>query len=117
MHIEQFRDFCLSLKGAEETFPFGEDTLVFKIMGKMFALTSFSEPDRCNLKCNPEYALELRADYTAVTPGFHMNKSHWNTIVYNMDLPDKLLLELVQHSYDLVVSSLPKKTQRELNEI
>lgn len=117
MHIEQFRDFCLSLKGTEETFPFGEDTLVFKIMGKMFALTSFSEPDRCNLKCNPEYALELRADYAAVTPGFHMNKSHWNTIMYNMDLSDKLLLELVQHSYDLVVSSLPKKTQRELNEL
>lgn len=117
MNIEHFRDYCLSLKGTEETFPFGEDTLVFKIMGKMFALTSFSEPDRCNLKCNPDYALDLRAEYSAVAPGFHMNKSHWNTITYNMDLSDKLLLDLVKHSYDLVVSSLPKKLQHELNEL
>ena len=117
MHIEHFRDYCLSLKGTEETFPFGEDTLVFKVMGKMFALTSFSEPDRCNLKCNPDYALDLRSDYGAVTPGYHMNKQHWNTIHYNQDLPDTLLIELVKHSYDLVVQSLTKKLQTELNQL
>ncbi len=114
MNIELFREYCLSKRGVEETLPFDEDTLVYKVMGKMFALTSFSEPDRCNLKCNPDYALYLRADYTAVTPGYHMNKTHWNTIIFNQDLPDKLILELINHSYDLVVSGLTKKLKNEL---
>lgn len=114
MHIEQFREYCLSKKGAEETFPFGEDTLVFKVAGKMFALTSLSEPDAANLKCDPEQAVELRSNYEAVQPGYHMNKQHWNTISYNHDLPDKEILKLVDHSYDLVLKSLPKKTRGEL---
>lgn len=114
MHIEQFREYCLAKKGVEETFPFGEDTLVFKVMGKMFALTSFSDPDFCNLKCDPERAIELRGEYDAVKPGYHMNKQHWNTVQYNLDLNDKELLKLVDHSYELVVKSLTKKLQAEL---
>jgi predicted DNA-binding protein (MmcQ/YjbR family) len=116
VHIEQFREYCLNKKGVEETFPFGEDTLVFKVLGKMFALTSLHEPDSCNLKCDPAKAIELRSEYEAVKPGFHMNKQHWNTVSYNMDLPDKEILKLVDHSYELVVAGLPKKVQAELKE-
>jgi len=112
MHIELFREICLSFKGVEETFPFGEDVLVYKVLGKIFALTSFSEHERCNLKCKPDYAIELRSEYAAVQPGYHMNKQHWNTITYNQDLPDDLLRDLIKHSYDLVVASLPKKQQQ-----
>jgi predicted DNA-binding protein (MmcQ/YjbR family) len=114
MNIELFREYCLSKKGVEETLPFGEDTLVYKVMGKMFALTSFSEPNRCNLKCNPDYALDLRSQYSAVTPGFHMNKMHWNTVVFNQDLTDKLVFELIDHSYELVVNGLSQKLKKEL---
>jgi predicted DNA-binding protein (MmcQ/YjbR family) len=114
MNIELFREYCINKTGVEETLPFDEDTLVYKVMGKMFALTSFSEPDRCNLKCNPDYALDLRADYTAVTPGYHMNKTHWNTIIFNQDVSDKLIFELVDHSYELVVNGLTKKLKNEL---
>ncbi|MBJ7428040.1 MAG: MmcQ/YjbR family DNA-binding protein [Bacteroidia bacterium] len=117
MHIEQLREYCLAKKGVEETFPFGEDTLVFKVMGKMFAVTSLSEPVSVNLKCNPEKAIELRASFEAVKPGYHMNKIHWNTISYNEDVSDKLILELIDHSYQLVVSSLTKKLQQELNSL
>jgi predicted DNA-binding protein (MmcQ/YjbR family) len=111
MNIELIREYCLRKKGVEETFPFGEDTMVFKVMGKMFAATSFSEPDNCNLKCDPGKAIELRSAYEAVQPGYHMNKQHWNTIYYNRDLPDRDILELVDHSYELVVSGLSKKVR------
>ena len=104
----------MSKRGVEETLPFDEDTLVYKVMGKMFALTSFSEPDRCNLKCNPDYALDLRADYTAVTPGYHMNKTHWNTVSVVEDVPEDLILELIDHSYSIIYNSLPKKVRNEL---
>ena len=114
MHIELLREYCLMKKCVEETFPFGDDTLVYKVMGKMFALTSFSEPDTCNLKCEPEKAIELRSEYEAVQPGFHMNKKHWNTVHYNRDLPDKEILKLVDHSYEVVVAGLPKKVQEEM---
>jgi predicted DNA-binding protein (MmcQ/YjbR family) len=117
MNIELFREYCLNKKGVEETFPFGEDTLVFKVMGKMFALTSFSEPDNCNLKCDPDRAIELRGEFDAVQPGYHMNKQHWNTITYNLDLNDKEILKLVDHSYELVVASLTKKLREELKAI
>lgn len=113
MNIEHFRDYCLSKKFVEETFPFGEDTLVYKVMGKMFTLTSFSSPDRCNLKCDPDKSIELRSTYEAVKPGYHMNKRHWNTVHFNQDLPDKEILKLIDHSYELVVESLPKKLQNE----
>ena len=114
MNIELFRDYCLAKKGVVETLPFDEDTLVYKVMGKMFALTSFSEPNRCNLKCNLDYTLDLGAQYSAVTPGFHMNKIHWNTVVFNQDVTDKLVLELIDHSYELVVNGLTQKLKKEL---
>ncbi len=114
MHIEKLREHCISKKGVEETFPFGEDTLVFKVMGKMFCLTSLSEPDSCNLKCDPEKAIELRQQFQSVQPGYHMSKVHWNTITYNQDMNDKEILKWADHSYDLVVSGLPKKLQKEL---
>jgi predicted DNA-binding protein (MmcQ/YjbR family) len=114
MNIELLRDHCLSKKGVEETFPFDNDTLVFKVMGKMFALTSLSEPVSVNLKCNPGYAIELRQQYESVKPGFHMNKQNWNTVAFNMDVNDRLLTSLVDHSYEEVVKGLPKKIRLEL---
>ncbi len=115
MSIEEYYTYCLSKKGVTEDFPFDQDTLVFKVGGKMFALTSlkkWEEGDHSvNLKCEPDYALELRSIYQAVLPGYHMNKKHWNTIHFNQDLPDKMVYELINHSYDLVFKSLPKKLQ------
>ncbi len=115
MNIEHFRDYCLSKKIVEETFPFGEDTLVYKVMGKMFTLTSFSSPDRCNLKCDPEWSIELRSTYEAVKPGYHMNKRHWNTVHFNHDLSDKEILKLIDHSYELVVSGFSEKKRNQIN--
>lgn len=117
MHIEQLRDYCIAKKGVEETFPFDNDTLVFKVMGKMFALTSLSKPVSVNLKCDPEKAIELRASFGAIIPGYHMSKVHWNTVNFNEDASDALILELVDHSYQLVVASLTKKLQQELNSL
>lgn len=118
MTITDFYDFCLSKKGVTEHFPFDEDTLVFKVGGKMFALSSLSEWEKgnpsINLKCNPERALELRAEYDGINPGFHMSKVHWNTITVNSDVPVKLLRELITHSYELVLGSLTKKLQAEI---
>lgn len=114
MHIEQFRDFCITLPAVTEEFPFDNDTLVFKVAGKMFALTSLSNPTSVNLKCDPELAVEYRANYTAVAPGFHMSKTHWNTVSFNEDVDDKLLLEMVLSSYRLVVKGLPKKVRESL---
>lgn len=114
MNIEHLREYCLTKKGVEETFPFDNDTLVFKVMGKMFALTSLSSPTSVNLKCDPEQAIEWRASYHSVIPGFHMNKQHWNTVTFNEDVNDALLLSMVDDSYDLVVKSLTKKLKQEL---
>lgn len=114
MNIELFREHCLQKKEVTETFPFGEDTLVYKVAGKIFAITSFSEPNQCNLKCDPERAIELRNTYEAVIPGYHMNKKHWNTVYYQKDLDDESILELLNHSYDLVVKSLPMKIRNTL---
>lgn len=116
MHIEAFRDYCLSKKGVEETFPFDEVTLVFKVMGKMFALTGLDNDEfTVNLKCDPDRSIELREMYSEIYPGFHMNKKHWNTVHFEGDLDEKLLLELIDHSYDLVVAKL-KKADREFLE-
>jgi len=117
VHIELFRECCLRLKGAEETFPFDNDTLVYKVMGKMFALISINEPDHANLKCDPERSAELRSSYAAVKPGWHMNKLHWNTIQFNADLDDKEIISLINHSYELVVSGLTKKARIQLEEL
>ena len=110
MNIEDFRSYCLSKKGVEETFPFDEVTLVFKVMNKMFALTGLAaEEFRVNLKCDPEKSVELRELHEDIIPGWHMNKKHWNTVYFENGLEDKLLLELIDHSYDLVVKGLKKK--------
>jgi len=118
MNIQQFYDFCLSKKGVTEHFPFDQDTLVFKVGGKMFCLTSLKEWERgapsLNLKCDPEKAQELRAQYESINPGFHMSKTHWNTVDFNGDVSDKMILELINHSYELVFSSLTKKLQGEI---
>ena len=105
----------MAKKGVEETFPFGPDTLVFKVMGKMFALISLSNPNQVNLKCNPEKAIDYRTNFNAVIPAFHMNKSHWNTVKFNEDVSDQLILEMVNDSYNLVVTKLPKKLKSELD--
>ena len=113
MNIQQLYEFCLSKKGVTEHFPFDEDTLVFKVGGKMFCLTSLKEWEKgtpaLNLKCDPEKSNELRAEYDAINPGFHMSKTHWNTVDFNSDVPDKMMYELINHSYDLVFKSLIKK--------
>ena len=113
MFIDEIRTYCLSKPFTEETLPFDEDTLVFKVMGKMFALISISAPDTINLKCDPEYAAELRERYTAVQPGWHMNKKHWNTVSLHDDLGAKEIKKLIDHSFDEVVKKLPKKSRVE----
>lgn len=104
--------YFLTKPGAEETTPFGPDTLVYKVGGKLFALTSPDEfPARINLKCDPERAITLRDEYAAILPGYHMNKRHWNTLVLDGTLPAKLVRELIDHSYALVRASLPKNRE------
>lgn len=117
MNIEEFREFCIGMKGVTEELPFDENTLVFKVMGKMFALTGMDNFVSVNVKCDPEKAIELREEYNAVKPGYHMNKKHWNTIEVNSDMADQELRDWVLHSYDLVVAKLPKKTREELRSI
>lgn len=115
MDIESLRSYCLAKKAVEETFPFGEDTMVFKVAGKMFLLTSLSQsPLQFNAKCDPDRAVELREQYDAIQPGYHMNKQHWNTVIVDGRVPAKLLHELIDESYNLVVKSLPKKVREEL---
>ena len=121
MNLETYYEYCLSKKGVTEHFPFDEDTLVFKVGGKMFALSSLSQWEKgepsVNLKCDPERAEELRAEYDDIKPGFHMSKIHWNTINVNTDVSDMLIKELIDHSYELVFKSLTKKMQSEIQEL
>ena len=113
MDIETFRNHCLNKKGVTEDFPFGEDTLCLRVAGKIFALASLdTERLRVNLKCEPEYALELREHHDEVQPGYHMNKKHWNTVDFEGQLDNQTLRLLVDHSYDQVVKTL-KKAERE----
>jgi predicted DNA-binding protein (MmcQ/YjbR family) len=114
MDIESFRDYCLAKPGVTEGFPFDSETLVFKVMGKMFALTNVDLFQSINLKCDPEYAIELRETFQGVKPGYHMSKKHWNTVSTVSDVPEKLLQEFIDQSYDLVVKSLTKKLRNEL---
>jgi predicted DNA-binding protein (MmcQ/YjbR family) len=110
-------EFCLSKPGAEETTPFGPDVLVYKVGGKMFATAGMSEETgRMNLKCNPERSADLRERYEAILPGYHMNKRHWNTIVFDGTLPPALVRELIEISYALVVAGLSKKARGLLDE-
>ena len=121
MNLETYYEYCLSKKGATEHFPFDEDILVFKVGGKIFALSSLTQWEKnipsVNLKCDPERAQELRAEYDDIKPGFHMSKVHWNTVTINGDLPTVFIKELIDHSYDLVFKSLTKKIQNEIIEL
>lgn len=121
MNLETFYEYCLSKKGVTEHFPFDEDTLVFKVGGKMFALSSLSQWEKgqpsVNLKCDPERAEELRAEYDGIQPGFHMSKIHWNTVAVNTSVSDGFVKELIDHSYELVFKSLTKKLQNEIQEL
>jgi predicted DNA-binding protein (MmcQ/YjbR family) len=114
MNIEELREYCLSKKAATECFPFDEVTLVFKVGGKMFALTDLESDLSINLKCEPEKAAELREQYPAVKPGYHMNKKLWNTVEIDGSIGDKLIKEWIDDSYDLVVLSLTKKQREEI---
>ncbi len=114
MNIESFREFCLSLPATGEKMPFDQETLVFTVMDKMFALTNIEKFESVNLKCDPEEAIRLREMYSSIIPGWHMNKKHWNTILLDGSLDDTQLQHWIKHSYDCVVRSLPKKVQNEL---
>jgi predicted DNA-binding protein (MmcQ/YjbR family) len=115
MDIEQIRNYCLSKKGVEEGFPFGEDTLVFKVGGKMFMLLSLDEnPPRFNVKCEPSKAVELREKYSFIIPGFHMNKAHWNTVICNESAGRQIICSCIDDSYSLVAGALPAATRRRL---
>ncbi|SHG69825.1 MmcQ/YjbR family DNA-binding protein [Flagellimonas flava] len=116
MNVEQLRELCISKKGVTEEFPFDESTLVFKVMGKMFALIALErKPPQCNLKCDPEKAIGLREEYDGdIIQGYHMSKKHWNTLLLD-NLPPKLIVELLEHSYELVVSGLTKKLKEALS--
>ena len=114
MNIEEFRTYCLSKKGVTEALPFDMDTLVFKVMDKIFALTGFDQEFSFNLKCDPERAIDLRELYHCVLPGYHMNKKMWNTIQVDGSVSDDTLIEWIDHSYDEVVKKLTKKQQEAL---
>lgn len=114
INIEDIRNHCIAKKGVTEGFPFDSDTLVFKVMQKMFLLINISDPSHFNVKCDAEKAVELREMYDAVKPGWHMNKSKWNTIDLSFDPPDDKVWEWIDHSYDEVVAGLPKKIQQQL---
>jgi predicted DNA-binding protein (MmcQ/YjbR family) len=115
MDLAAFREYCLAQTSATEGTPFGETVVVFKVADKMFALASLDEiPTTVNLKCDPDLALELRDRYEQVRPGYHMNKKHWNTVELEAGVPDAELRKMIDHSYELVVRSLPKAVRKEL---
>ncbi|MFF8842865.1 MmcQ/YjbR family DNA-binding protein [Streptomyces sp. NPDC015127] len=115
MKPKELRAFCLGFNAAVEEFPFGPETSVFKVLGKMFALSALDgEPLTVNLKCEPELAVQLRAEHAAIVPGWHMNKRHWNTVTVG-ELPDRMVRELIEDSYDLVVAGLPKAERLRLD--
>lgn len=114
MTITFFREYCLSKPGTSEDTPFDENTLCFKVGGKIFAIIDIELFESVNLKCDPERAVELREQYSGIVPGYHMNKKHWNTVMFDGSVSDKLILELVDHSYDLILDSLPKKTKESI---
>ncbi len=120
MNIDQLRDYCLSKPGTSEGFPFDEDTLVFKVLGKMFVLIPLEKWEvgeaSINLKCDPEYSEELRAAYESIRPGFHMSKTHWNSIyIHENELKSNFIFKLIDHSYDMVVKAMSKKLRDTLN--
>jgi len=117
MKLKPIRDYLLSMKGSAEDTPFGPEVLVFRVGGKMFGLMGWQrQPITLNLKCDPEYAIELRERHGAIAPGYHMNKQHWNTLTLDSSLPDELVFELVRDSYNLILASLPKKKRAEIED-
>jgi len=115
MNVEELREYCLSLKGTTESFPFDDVTLVLKVQGKMFALIPLSTTETSiSLKCDPELAITLREEYEAVVPAYHFNKKHWNTVYIDNRLNKKLICDWINHSYNLVVAGLPLKLREEL---
>ena len=114
MTLDHFREYCLSFKGTTEDLPFDENTIVFKVLGKMFAHTNLESFEYCNLKCNPERALELREEFMEVTPAWHMNKKHWNSVSFTGDLSGKQIEDWIADSYNLVVEKIPKKLKTQL---
>ncbi len=114
MNIEDFREYCIKKKGVTEELPFGPDNLVFKVMGKIFSITSIEHFASINLKCDPEEAIQLREKYNSVIPGYHMNKKHWNTVLMDGSISDKLITQWIDNSYELVVNSLTKDQKKEL---
>ena len=117
MNIEDYRDYCLLKPGVTEGFPFDEHVLVFKVMGKMFALTDIDKFEFINLKCDPDRAIELREGNPGITPGYHMNKQQWNSVSTDGSVSNLLLIELIDHSYELIVASLSKKLRDQLVEM
>ena len=117
MNLEEIRDHCLAKPGVSEGLPFGEDTLVFKVGEKLFLLASISSGTQFNVKCDPELAIELREHHPEVQPGFHMNKKHWNTVHTNGSLSRRQLIDMIDHSYDLVFKSLPKQVQEQIKSV
>ena len=115
MDASDLREWCLAQPGAIEDFPFGPEHSVFKVAGKMFALSALDRtPLEVSVKCEPELAVGLRESYPAIRPGYHLNKRHWNTITLDRSLPDQLVCDLIQDSYDLVVSALPRRIREQL---
>jgi predicted DNA-binding protein (MmcQ/YjbR family) len=115
MNVEDIRMYCLEKKGVTESFPFDDTTLVLKVVGKMFALVNLDGNLRLNLKCDPEQAIILREHHDSVIPGYHMNKKHWNTILLDETIADRLLMEWIDDSYNLIVENLPKKLKQKLH--
>lgn len=117
MNAEELRAYCLNRPQTTEGFPFGETTLVFKVMNKMFALLSLeANPLYINLKCDPEQAIELREQYPAIKPGYHMNKQHWNSVYIDGSLSDEQIRQMVDASYNLIVEKLPKSLKEKLSQ-
>ncbi|MCB0795212.1 MAG: MmcQ/YjbR family DNA-binding protein [Flavobacteriales bacterium] len=111
MTLTDFRSYCLAKPGVTEDTPFGPDTLVLRVKGKMFALTGLELFTFVNLKCDPERALDLRDRYAGITPGYHMSKKHWNSVLMDGSVPEPLVMELIDHSYELVRASLPARVR------
>ncbi len=115
MNIEEIREYCLSKNGVSESFPFDAETLVFKVSGKLFLLCGIErQPLQFNVKCDPENAIALRSQYSCVTPGYHMSKVHWNSVLVDGSVPKKIILSWIDDSYQLIVKSLPKKEREAL---
>jgi predicted DNA-binding protein (MmcQ/YjbR family) len=114
MDIETLREYALSKDNVKEETPFGDDVLVYKVNGKIFMMMNFESPFEVSLKCDPELAAEYREHYESVNPGYHMNKTHWNTVTANGDVNQKLMKEMIDHSYELVIESLPKSIRNKM---